>query len=62
MIPRSTLNFRATLRAAIEDYAEAFEANANKGGGDPLAIPEIERNLQEARIRVNELVNRARGR
>jgi hypothetical protein len=57
---RSTLDFRAKLRAGVEDYAEAFRDDSWKGGGDPTDIPEIENRLREARLKLTELINKAR--
>lgn len=40
------------LRQLIADYVECARADEIKGGGDPLAIPEIEAELNLARTKL----------
>lgn len=55
----STSNYSkwSHLRALITRYGEACRADAMKGGGDPESIPEIEKELELAKFRVDNAIN-----
>jgi hypothetical protein len=49
--------WRRRLRRAINRYARAYCENSWKGGGDPDAIPAIERELRDARKALKRLLD-----
>lgn len=46
------------LKRLIRDYRDASIANSEKGGGDPVAIPEIEQRLQICTLQLNAEIER----
>lgn len=46
------------LKRLIKAYRDASIADAEKGGGDPLAIPEIERRLEVCTLQLNAEIDK----
>ena len=52
--------YHKELWAAIQRYVSAREADSWKSGGDPDAIPEIEKELTESTDQLDKLIKRGR--